>query len=378
MTRFDVAVVGGGIAGTSAAFFLAERCSVVVLEREQTLGVHSTGRSAAVFTECYGEPVVRRLAIASRPFLDRPPGGFSDVPLLTERGIAFVATHAQADRLDALTAEQQALVPSVRGLSTAEAVDLCPVLDPAVVAGAVLEPEAMDLDVHALHSGYQRGIRQRGGEIRPRFGFDTAERAGDEWVVRSGEDEIRVGVLVDAAGAWCDEVAPAAGVAPIGLVPKRRTAFTFAAPADSALRSWPMVVDLDERYYFKPEGPNILGSPADTFPMEPHDVRHREEDVALGIERIQSVTTMEIRSVRSAWAGLRSFVGDELPVNGWDDEVPGFYWLAGQGGFGIKTSPAMGRYAATMILDGVPSEDHLAAGLGPASLGVERLRSRRA
>lgn len=374
MKRFDVAVVGGGIAGTSVAFFAAERCSVVVLEREKTLGYHSTGRSAAVFTECYGKPVVRRLAMASRAFLDQPPEGFLDYPLLSDRGIAFVATHDQVPRLASSAAEQQSLVASVRELSSAETIELCPVLDPEVVAGAVLEPEAMDLDVHGLHSGYQRGLRNRGGEIRTGFGVSEASRVGDEWLIRSGDDEVRAGVLVDAAGAWCDRLAADAGVAPIGLVPKRRTAFTFAPPADSDPRSWPMVVDLDEQYYFKAEGPSVLASPGDATPVEPQDVRHREEDVALGIERIQSVTTMSIRSVQSAWAGLRSFVSDDRPVNGWDDRVSGFYWVAGQGGFGIKTSPAMGSYAAAMIRDGTPSDDHLALGLNPESLGVERLR----
>ncbi len=374
MTRFDVAVVGGGIAGTSVAFFLSERCSVVVLEREQTLGFHSTGRSAAVFTECYGKPVVRRLAIASRTFLDRPPREFSDLRILSARGIAFTVTKGQADRFDSSVAEQQALVPSVRGLTSTEVVDLCPVLDADVVVGAVWEPYAMDLDVHALHSGYQRGLKRRGGKIRRGFGLDAAERVGDEWLIRSGDDELRAGVLVDAAGAWCDVVAGAAGVAPIGLTPKRRTAFTFTPPVDSSSGSWPMVVDLDEQYYFKPEGRCLLASPADAYSVEPHDVRHREKDVALGIERIQVVTSLSIRSVESAWAGLRSFVADNQPVNGWDDEVPGFYWLAGQGGFGIKTSPAMGEYAATMILDGAVSKDHLEGGLEPVSLGVERLR----
>jgi len=374
MEHFDVAVVGGGIAGTSAAFFLAERCSVLVLERERTLDFHSTGRSAAVFTECYGRPVVRRLAMASRQFLFRPPTDLFDAPILTERGIAFVATGEQADRLESFVAEQQALVPSVRGLTATEAADLCPVLDPAVVVGGVLEPGAMDLDVHALHSGYQRGLRQRGGEIRSGFGLDAAERVGDHWVIRSGDEEVQAGVLIDAAGAWCDEVAGAAGVAPIGLVPKRRTAFTFAPPPEADHRSWPMIIDLDEQFYFKPEGPSVLASPADAFAMEPHDVRHREEDVALGIDRIQSVTSMSIRSVQNAWAGLRSFVRDDQPVNGWDDGVESFYWLAGQGGFGIKTSPAMGEYAAAMILEGAPPADLSAVGLDPASLGVERLR----
>jgi len=164
-----------------------------------------------------------------------------------------------------------------------------------------------------------------------------------------------------------------ADVDPIGLVPKRRTAFAFDPGVEH--RGWPMIIDIDEEFYFKPEGPSLLASPADEMPVEPHDVRHREEDVAIAIERIQAVTTMSIRSIQNAWAGLRSFVVDNRPVNGWDPAVPGFYWLAGQGGFGIKTSPAMGRYAAGMILDGGPPADLADSGLNFESLGVERLRS---
>jgi D-arginine dehydrogenase len=372
MSRFDVAVIGGGIAGTSAAFFLAERASVVVLEGESTLGFHSTGRSAAVFTECYGESVVRRLALASRRFLAGPPDGFTDVSLLAPRGIAFVATSAQEGLLAPSLAEQQQLVPSVRGLSAREAANLCPVLDREIVGG-VLESDAKDLDVHALHTGYQRGIRHRGGEIRTKFAVDRIERHDDAWTVACGNDRVEAGVVIDAAGAWCDVVAAAAGVDPIGLVPKRRTVFTFEPPSGVDHRSWPMIVDIDEQFYFKPEGPSLLASPGDETPVEPHDVPHREEDVALGIERIQSVTTMSIRSIQNAWAGLRSFVADNRPVNGWDPAVPGFYWLAGQGGFGIKTSPAMGRYAASMILDGGPPADLASSGLDAESLGVERL-----
>jgi len=370
LNRFDVAVIGGGIAGTAAAFFLAENASVVVLERETTLGFHSTGRSAAVFTECYGEPVVRQLALASRGFLADPPDGFTDVPLLSPRGIAFVATSDQADQLEPSLAEQQQLVPSVRGLSAREAAELCPVLDPAEIVGGVLEPDARDLDVHALHTGYQRGIRHYGGEIRTGFGVDRLERRGESWTVGCGDDQVEAGVVIDAAGAWCDVVAVVAGVDPIGLVPKRRTAFTFDAGVEH--RAWPMIIDIDEQFYFKPEGPSLLASPADETPVEPHDVGHREQDVAIGIERIQSVTTMSIRSIQNAWAGLRSFVVDNRPVNGWDSVVPGFYWLAGQGGFGIKTSPAMGRYAASMILDGAPPADQ--TGIDRGSLGVGRLR----
>ena len=376
MTRFDVAVVGGGIAGTSVAYFLAEHCSVVVLEGEATLGVHSTGRSAAIFTECYGDPVVRQLAIASRGFLEQIPPGFSDQPLLSDRSILFIATHAQADRLESHLEDYRSMVPDVRRLRPEEAVALCPALDGRRLAGAIHEPEARDLDVHALHMGYQRGIRERGGEIRPGFGVDRVNRRGEEWVVGSGEAEVTAAVLIDAAGAWCDVVAALAGASPIGLVPKRRTAFSFDSAGWEVYR-WPMVIDLDEQFYFKPEGPGLLGSPADETPMEPHDVRHREEDVALGIERIEAATTLSIRSVRSAWAGLRSFVADHRPVNGWDDSVPGFYWLAGQGGSGIKTSPAMGRYAAAMVLQGTPPAGFAEAGLKPEALGVSRLRVQR-
>ena len=179
---------------------------------------------------------------------------------------------------------------------------------------------------------------------------------------------------MNAAGAWADAIASMAGVEPVGLVPKRRTAFTFKPPDGADARRWPMVIDIDERWYFKPEGPHLLASPADETPMEPHDVRHREEDVALAIDRIQGATTMTIRSIEHAWAGLRSFVADKRPVNGWAPDAPGFYWLAGQGGYGIKTSPAMATFA-TGIITGAGLPDHLTdlgltvEHLSPARLG---------
>jgi D-arginine dehydrogenase len=375
VSGYDVAIVGGGIAGTSVGYFLArEGLSVVVVEREPTLGVHSTGRSAAIFTECYGTPVVRRLALGSRSFLEDLPDGFSDDPILGPRGILFPASPDQADRLEASAADQRALVASVELLDPSEAIERCPVLDPSALAGAVLEPDAMDLDVHALHMAYQRSVRRLGGELRTGFEVTEIDRVGDHWAVRAPSESVEADVLVDAAGAWCDVVADLAGVSRVGLVPKRRTAFTFAPPVGSDPGRWPMVIDLDEQWYFKPEGPHLLASPCDATPVEPHDVRHREEDVALGIERIAAATTMRIRSIQTAWAGLRSFVADEGPVNGWDDVVEGFYWLAGQGGFGIKSSPAMGRYAAGMIAHGEPPEDLASLGLTDSALGVGRLR----
>jgi D-arginine dehydrogenase len=372
VTDFDVAVIGGGIAGTSAAYFLAPQTSVVVLEREATLGVHSTGRSAALFTECYERPIVRRLAVASREFLDRPPMGFSDTPLMAPRGVAFVATADQVDRVEPSLREQQALVPSVRELPVPELLEMCPVLDPAAIVAGIYEPDAKDIDVHALHMGYRRGVLQHGGRIVPGYGVDRLEHRQGVWHLGCGTEEITARVVVNAAGAWCDMVATLASAVPVGLVPKRRTAFTFDGPPGTA--DWPMIVDIDEQWYFKAEGPGLLGSPGDESPVEPQDVRHREEDVAIGIERIQSVTSLSIRSIRSAWAGLRSFVGEAGPVNGWDDQVPGFYWLAGQGGFGILSSPAMGTYAAATILGQEPAAHLAAAGIDSSVLGIEQVR----
>jgi D-arginine dehydrogenase len=369
-----IAVVGGGIAGASAAYELAGRAEVTVFERESTCGYHSTGRSAALFTECYGDPVVRRLAMAGRDFFEQPPPGFSENPLVRPRPVMFVGTNTQQAELAVALADYSAMVPAVTGISAAEAVTRCPALDPDVVAGGIIEPEARDIDVAALHLGFLRGIRARGGTVTT--SADVSRVAGDDrgWQVTAGDDTQQFDVVVNAAGAWCDVVGAMAGAAPIGLVPKRRTAFTFFPGTDSGPLPWPMVIDVAEQFYFRPEGVHVLASPCDETPMDPHDVRHEEIDVAIGIDRVQSVTTLEIRSVVRAWAGLRSFVADHRPVNGWDPDLSGLYWIAGQGGFGIKTSPAMGRLAAAMILEGVPPADLVEEGVTAEAVGVERLR----
>ena len=349
----DVAVIGGGIAGASVAYEVAERASVVLLEAEATTAFHTTGRSAAVFTENYGSEAIRALTVASRPFLTAPPPAFGDVPLLSPRGALWVGTAAQQPRLDELLAAGSVFVPTLERVDAAGVLARCPALDPAWVAGGVWEPDALDLDVHAIVSGYLRGFRQRGGTVRTSARVVAAERSGGRWRISTeGGEAVDAGVVVDAAGAWADAVAATFGARPVGLVPRRRTAFTFDPPDGVDARRWPLVIDADERFYFKPEGVRLLGSPADEHPSAPCDARPEELDVAVALERIGTAMGVELRRAHAPWAGLRTFAPDRSPVVGPDPVVDGFHWLAGQGGYGIQTAPALAVLAAALVLDG--------------------------
>jgi D-arginine dehydrogenase len=374
MNTFDFVVVGGGIAGASAAYELAAHGRVVLLEREPTLGYHTTGRSAAVFTEAYESGVVRLLAMASRSFLEDPPSGFADHPLLSPLPLMFVGRSDQIGEVTFQFLEIQKLGPSVRLVASEEALELCPVLRREYVAAAIIEPSAREIDVHALHQGFVQGTRRRGGVIRVDAEVEAFEFRNGRWRVSAGGETVEAPVVVNAAGAWCDRVAELAGSKPVGLVPMRRTAFTFPAPEGVDSRRMPFVVDIGEDWYFKPEGTQFLGSLAEETPMEPHDVRPEEQDVALAIERIRKATIMDIRHVRSAWAGLRSFVSDRKPVVGEDSERTGFFWLAGQGGFGIMTSPAMARAVRELIVDGVLPDDLTDRGISAEELSPRRFR----
>ena len=373
MERVDAVVIGGGIAGASAAYEIAGHgVRVVVAEREEAGDRHSTGRSAAVFTECYAALVARRLAMGSRSFLEAPPKGFAEVPLLSPRPLLFVGRTDQRPMLEAVAAESAAMVPTVQLVSAGEAEAMFPALLPGYAAGGVLEPNARDIDVHALHQGFLQGIRNRGGRVDFSAGVTdiTAERG--RWLVTAGETLYDTDVVVNAAGAWGDEVAGLAGVAPLGLRPLRRTAFTIAGPGGH--EAWPMLIDIDEKWYLKPEGPNLMASPADETPVPPGNVRHEEVEVALAIDRINMATTLGIRHVGHAWAGLRTFTPDRIPAAGPDPDHPGFVWLVGQGGYGIKTSPALSRWTAAHILGLDPPEDLAASGLQISDLDPARFR----
>jgi D-arginine dehydrogenase len=367
--RADVLIAGAGIAGSSLAFELAGRCSVILLEREAQPGYHSTGRSAAMLTETYGTPTVRALARASRGFLAQPPEDFTDHPLLAPRGMLHVARPDQRPALDA--AERQAPL-TVRRLGAAEVRALVPLIDPGYVDGGLLEPDAMEIDVGALHQGYLRGLRRRGGALVTDAGISAVERTGRGWRLETASGSFRGSVLVDAAGAWGDQIARLAGVAPIGLVARRRTAILVDPPDGLDARAWPMVIDVDEQFYVKPESGRLLVSPADATAVAPGDVQPEEFDVALAVDRYERLTGRAVRRVTQRWAGLRSFVADADPVVGRDPDVPGFFWLAGQGGFGIMTAPALARIATGLITPGAGAPD---PGVDPARLGPARLRA---
>jgi len=371
----DFLIIGSGIAGASLAYFLAPHGRVMLLERESQPGYHSTGRSAALFLASYGTEQVRALTRASRAFLDQPPPGFADVPILSPRGALFVATPGQAALLDEHCALLAAMSPQSRRLNREETLALVPVLRPELLQGGALEPDASDIDVHALHQGYLRGLRRHGGQLACNAEAAHIERHGGEWRVQAGGREYRAPLLANAAGAWCDEVARLAGVAPLGLQPKRRSAFTFAPPPGLDVTRWPSVVAADESWYFKPDAGVLLGSSANADPVPPQDVQPEELDIATAIDRIETATTLQIRRPIRTWAGLRSFVADGDLVGGFDPQVPGFFWVAAQGGYGIQTSAAMGR-ACAALLRGQPLPQQLADfGLTPAMLSPARPRN---
>ena len=361
-TEFDILVIGAGIAGAALAFFAAPHARVALLEREEMPGLHATGRSAAMFMESYGPESVRALTRASRGFLEAPrPDG---QPLITPRGALYIATQQRIEALHALHAALRAEGAPAHLLDRAAAQARVPVLRDEAAALALLDEAACDLDVDRLHQHYLRGAAGHGARLYTHADVQAIERDGSGWRVITPSRQWCAPLLVNAAGAWADLVGALAGVAPLGLVPRRRSAFTFMPPGGVDCRSWPCVADVDETFYFKPDAGILLGSPANADPVPPHDVVPEELDIATGIFQIEQATTLTIRRPLRTWAGLRSFVPDGALVGGFDPLLPGFFWCCGQGGYGIQTSPAMGQACAAALL-GRPLPAHIAdQGLG--------------
>ncbi|MBT6119676.1 MAG: FAD-binding oxidoreductase, partial [Rhodospirillaceae bacterium] len=343
----DVAIVGGGIAGASLAYRLAPHCTVILLEGETQSGYHSTGRSAAALSEVLGTPAVRALTRYGRVFLENPPEGFATAPLTRRRAWLFIGRADQRADFDALLAEAAG---GMDPLDPAEAECLFPILRPGYTAHAALEPDACDLDVDAIHKGFLRGARAAGAELLTDAEVGAMSRRDGAWRIETTAGRVEAPILVNAAGAWADAVAQRAGVRQIGLVPKRRTALILDAPEGMDPRDWPELDDVSEDFYLKPEAGKLLASPADETPMAAQDAQPDEMDIAICIDRIQQATTLRVRRIEHSWAGLRSFVVDRMPVVGFDDEAEGFFWLAGQGGAGIQTSPGLSDAAAALLL----------------------------
>ena len=374
---YDYVIIGAGIAGASLGYRLsAHGGSILVLERESQAGYHSTGRSAATFIETYGPPQLQALTRASRAFFeDARASGLSESPVLHPRGCVYVATHEQKPELDEAFRQLTSLAPNVRWLDATQVMALVPCMKPDTLYAGIYEEAAEDIDVDALHQGYLKGMKQQGAELMFSVELSSAHRENDLWVLQSADGRsFRTRHIVNAAGAWADVVARACGVQPVGIQPRRRSAFTFNAPEGMDLSSLPMVCDIGEKYYFKPDAGQLLGSPANADDVEPHDVVAEELDIATGIYHIEEATTLQIRRPNHVWAGLRSFAPDGNLVVGWEPEIEGFFWLAGQGGYGIQSSGGASLLAEALILRQPLPELLVKEGVEPALSSPARFR----
>lgn len=353
----DILVIGGGIAGIGAAARLSADASVIVLEQEDSIGYHSTGRSAALFILNYGNATLRALNRASAPVF-RDPGDLCKGPLLTPRGDMVLATEAD---LPALKAQVEG-ADGLESLTPEEAIKIVPVLKRDGLAGAAIEPDASDIDVERLLQGYVRLLRRNGGRIVTRAGAHAVNHNG-AWRVETAQGTFEAPVLINAAGAWSDVTARMAGVALSGLTPMRRSAVIVPIPEIDGADRWPLFGTFGETWYAKPQSGRLMISPADQDPVEPHDAWPDDMVLAEGIDRMQGMTTVKVNRIERSWAGLRTFAPDRTPVVGFAPDVDGFFWLAGQGGYGIQTSPALAQLSADLILGRSPviSEDVLAA-----------------
>ena len=342
----DVIVVGAGIAGATVAAHLSADRRVVLVEAEEQAGYHSTGRSAAIWYLNYGPPEVRVLTGLSRAFFEAPPAGFAGTPLMARRPVLFVAPDDQMTEMDAFMATSQGM----QEITPEQARTLIPALRPGYVRAAAIEPDSFDMDVATLHQGFLRQVKERGGLLALRSRTGRIERMNGAWQVTvTGGEVFAAPILVDAAGAWGDEVAIQAGVRPLGLQPKRRTG-VIIDPTPWEAAGWPMIHDAANTFYARAEArTKMMVSPADETDQPAHDVQPDELDIAVAVDRMQQALDIEVRRVEHAWAGLRTFTPDRNLAFGWAGDSDGFFWCVGQGGYGIQTSPAAGRLVADVI-----------------------------
>lgn len=372
---YDFAIVGGGIAGVAIGHELAAFGSACLLEREGQLAYHTTGRSAAISMESYGNATIRALTKASSAFYKAPPEGFTETPLWAPRGALILADEGMTAKLDARFAEVSQLVPTVQRLSTPDILDLGPFLRPERWTAALYEPDAFDLDVHAIHGAFLRGFRRNGGEVRRDAELAAATRRDGVWVLTLGNGEtLEAAILVNAAGAWADEVAAAAGLPGIGLRPLRRSVLLVDPGMD--VRAVPYIGTVNEEIFIKPDSGRVMVSPCDETESAPCDAWPEDMDLAVAMERFEHATTIRVSHIQAKWAGLRCFVPDRSPVIGADEAAEGFFWFAALGGYGIQAAPGLAALCRSLILkDGVPPS---LARLGVTAAAVSPARCRQA
>lgn len=378
MNEADFLIVGGGIAGLSAGARLVRHGKVVLLEAEAAVGYHSSGRSVSFSHYGIGNSAVRGLTTWSRGFFEDPPGDFCATPLARTVPTLYFATEDSLPALEALEAEIVRFTDATRRIDPAGMSELCPALRTGEGAAvtAILDPTGLKLDSDALLQAFGRAIRAAGGEILNGRRIASIERRAEGWAVRGESGEAWAApVLIDAAGAWADRVAGLAGVRPIGLRPRRRTIIVVDPPAGTDFSTWPFTHSAAGDFYMLPEAGQLLVSPADEVEDDPCDAAPEEYDVALAADRLEHYTTVPVTRIAHRWAGLRSFVADRVPTAGFDPGAPGFFWLVGQGGYGIQTAPAMAAIAEALVLGGPWPEGLEALGVTADIIRPERLRS---
>lgn len=346
---YDIAIIGGGIAGASLAHFIGGGRSVLILERESFHGYHASGRSAAEFTRRFHSPLVGKLAAASADFLMNAPCGFCEIPLLTPRGILLVADAQKAAHLSDVLEREAQNGAEIRMQSMDDALARVPFLDPDVIKASFYDPDCYDIEAETLLQSFVKSARRQGAEVRTGCGLVSARHKGSAWEIETDQGAFSASILVNAAGAWADKTAELCGVRPLGLTPFRRTAISVDLPDGLNAAALPEVCEIDEVWYFKPDAGRLLVSPADATESEPCDAQPEDLDVAYAVHYLEEATTLEVKAVAHKWAGLRTFAPDRLPVAGFDSGQPAFFWLAGQGGYGIQSSPALGDYAACLL-----------------------------
>jgi D-arginine dehydrogenase len=368
-TSSDIIVIGAGIAGASVAAELARTHKVTILDMESAAGYHTTGRSAATFVPTYGPPVMRAMTRASEAFFRNPPAGFTEHPLITPRGEMMLAGPGDEAHVE------QALGDGLREISFERAREIVPHLKPDGFTAILYDPSAEDLDVDALHQGFLKFFRAAGGQVVLDAKADTITRHGEAWQVTTSKGDFHTPILINAAGAWVDEVATTAGAARLGLQPKRRSAALVPIPDGWDVSAWPLVFGAGETYYFRPMSGKLMVSPADATPVEPHDAWAEDMAIAESIEHLQGAIDMEVTRLDHTWGGLRTFAPDGGPIVGFDPDLEGFFWLAGQGGYGIQTSPAVARTAAALVTGNPIPSDITAQGVSIETIDPRRFLS---